>query len=65
MSHLQQLTTRGWSWSLGYSHDYLGYVAKAWRPWEKPYKTPEGVTLFLHNVSAIADMREVDCNAKP
>lgn len=58
MADLDKTRQQGWSYAAGWSYDSLSYVARAWKPREKPHRTPNGVTLVLHSVSAAADSLE-------
>ena len=55
MAELDATRQRGWSYEAGYSQDARAYLARAWKPRPKPFKTADGVTLVLHSVSATGD----------
>jgi len=55
MEALDATRLRGWSYGAGWSHDSLAYLARAWKPREKPHRTRQGVLLVLHSLSATGD----------
>lgn len=59
MAQLDTLRPLGWSYRVGYSHDYKGFVAMAWKPREKVVHVPAPgggkVALFTFCVSAMGD----------
>ena len=58
MAELDSTRQAGWSYAAGWNQDMRAYLARAWKPRPKPFKTSEGVTLVLHSVSATADSIE-------
>ncbi len=67
MLALDALRTAGWSYWAGYSHEFKGFVARAWKWRDKPkrFRAPGGkdVTLLKFSVSAQASTLE-DAAAK-
>ena len=62
MANLDKLRPLGWSYWAGYSHDFRSYVARAWKPLEKPtrVRAPGGadVILLTYCTSAMGDTLE-------
>lgn len=58
MAELDKTRQQGWSYAAGWSFDEKSYVARAWKPRENPHRTPNGVTLVLHSVSASGESLE-------
>lgn len=52
MVELDATRHRGWSYAVGWSQDFAAFLARAWKPREKPKRTRQGVLLFLHSLSA-------------
>lgn len=50
MAALDACKDRGWSYQVGYSHDYRAYVARAIRPLDKPRTCPIYRTRELFDV---------------
>jgi|GEM_PF-5340245 len=55
MAALDATRLRGWSYGVGWNQDSLSYLARAWKPREKPYRTRQGVLLVLHSLSATGE----------
>lgn len=62
MAQLDTLRLSGWSYWAGYSHDFKSFLARAWKPRERPqrFKAPGGkdVTLVNFSVSSLGDSLE-------
>jgi hypothetical protein len=53
VSELAKTAKRGWSYSAGWSVDCQAFLARAWKPRPKPYRTvPYGAILLCHTLSA-------------
>jgi hypothetical protein len=55
MADLDAQRSNGWSYAVGWSQDIRMYLARAWKTRRKPLRTPHGVILVMHTVSASAD----------
>ena len=62
MAQLEELRKQGWSYTVGYNHDYKAYLAQAWKWRDKPerFEAPGGgwITLFRFCCSALGDSLE-------